>query len=675
MSEPSSDPTPTSPGKTDSAGYVVVARRYRPRDFDELVGQQHVGQALRNAIETNRVGHAYLFTGARGVGKTSTARIFAKALNCPGGPNSHPDQSSDISKAIDSGEDVDVIEIDGASNRGIDEIRSLRANVGVRPSRSRFKIYIIDEVHMLTTPAFNALLKTLEEPPEHVKFIFCTTDPEKIPITVLSRCQRFDFAPVELQEIVARLRFIVDSEQAEADETALQLIARRAAGSMRDSQSLLEQVLSFSSGKLTADNVHSMLGTANDERLHEIAHALADRDAALSLKLMDAAIDEGVDAGKLAEQLLGYFRDLMAVTVGCDASMLRHASASMHASLSDLGNQWGLQTVLAVVGLIDQTLVRTRHSVHARVLLEATLIQICHLPDLQQIANLALAASGQLRGPAKENRPAVEKKKTNLNLGNVNTQPSNPNRVATEPIGIQQGISKQETSNQLTCNSTATEPSNHPTGETSATFSQGTNTAPSRDHQTSPSEPLAARTTGSLTLKTTTGITHSNAEFQRIAIESTASQQTPTSSDTETVTANTADRIEWTASNAQTVWRAAMSHLESMTESLARMVERFEFIGANSAKAELPHDSNLAKRRLESPESREAITRALREVTGQHITFEVTLSPHSQNRLEQKPQSNKPSRAQRMREIENNQLVKDCLKLFEAEIVNVDSPR
>lgn len=391
MSEASPASTADSvDNRTDS--YVVVARRYRPRNFEELVGQQHVGQALRNAIETNRVGHAYLFTGARGVGKTSTARIFAKSLNHPGGPSATPDQESEIAKAIDSGEDVDVIEIDGASNRGIDEIRSLRANAGVRPSRSRYKIYIIDEVHMLTTPAFNALLKTLEEPPEHVKFIFCTTDPEKIPITVLSRCQRFDFAPVEIQEIVARLKFIVDSEKAEADEAALELIARRAAGSMRDSQSLLEQVLSFSTGQLTADHVHSMLGTANDERLHQLAHALADRDAAAALKLMDKAVDEGVDAGKLAEQLLGYFRDLMAVTVGCDASMLRHAAASMHSSLSELGNRWGLQTVLAVVGLIDQTLVRTRHSVYARVLLEATLIQICNLPDLQRIADLADAA-------------------------------------------------------------------------------------------------------------------------------------------------------------------------------------------------------------------------------------------------------------------------------------------
>ncbi len=182
------------PGSPSDHEYVVVARRYRPQNFEELVGQDQVSQALHNAIATNRVGHAYLFTGARGVGKTSTARILAKALNCADGPSSTPCNVCDICQGVTSGDDIDVIEIDGASNRGIDEIRQLRSNVNVRPSRARFKIYIIDEVHMLTVPAFNALLKTLEEPPEHVKFFFCTTDPEKIPITVLSRCQRFDFA-------------------------------------------------------------------------------------------------------------------------------------------------------------------------------------------------------------------------------------------------------------------------------------------------------------------------------------------------------------------------------------------------------------------------------------------------------------------------------------------------
>src|SRR3954464_6436300 len=200
-----------------SSQYVVVARRYRPQDFSQLIGQGQVSQALANAITTNRVGHAYLFTGARGVGKTSTARIFAKALNCVNGPTTTPCGECDICQGVAAGSDVDVIEIDGASNRGIDEIRQLRSNVNVRPSRARFKIYIIDEVHMLTTPAFNALLKTLEEPPEHVKFIFCTTEAAKIPITALSRCQGFGFAPIELKSIIERLRQICVNEGVEAE--------------------------------------------------------------------------------------------------------------------------------------------------------------------------------------------------------------------------------------------------------------------------------------------------------------------------------------------------------------------------------------------------------------------------------------------------------------------------
>ena len=193
--------------------YVVVARRYRPQSFEDLVGQASIVRALGNAIETNRVGHAYLFTGARGVGKTSTARVLSKALNCSEGPTPKPCNRCDICQSITSGEDMDVIEIDGASNRGIEDIRDLRQNVNVRPSRARFKVYIIDEVHMLTGPAFNALLKTLEEPPEHVRFIFCTTEPERLPVTVRSRCQRYDFAPVAVDEILGRLQQIVSNEQ------------------------------------------------------------------------------------------------------------------------------------------------------------------------------------------------------------------------------------------------------------------------------------------------------------------------------------------------------------------------------------------------------------------------------------------------------------------------------
>ncbi len=372
-----------------SGRYTVVARRYRPKSFDELIGQQTVAAALKSAIESDRVGHAYLFTGARGVGKTSTARIFAKALNFS--KSNDADVEADLAAAIDSGEDMDVIEIDGASNRGIEEIRQLRANATVRPSRAAYKIYIIDEVHMLTLPAFNALLKTLEEPPEHVKFIFCTTDPEKIPITVLSRCQRFDFPPIKLDDIKLRLSQICEAEGVSVEDEALRLIARRANGSMRDSQSLLEQLLSFSSDEITVASVHSMLGTADDSRLSELVRKLIARDAGAALHLLDEATQAGVDSGQMAEQLLGYLRDMMAIGIGASEELMKTANPADSEAIRSMANSWGTMTLLASIQMLDDTLVKMRHSVQSRILLEVCLVQMCHLQDLQSIANLAQA--------------------------------------------------------------------------------------------------------------------------------------------------------------------------------------------------------------------------------------------------------------------------------------------
>ena len=397
---------PNGSAADDDAGeYLVVARRYRPQLFSELVGQQQVVQALQNAINSARVGHAYLFTGARGTGKTTTARIFARCLNCVNGPTTTPCGQCDACQGIAVGDDVDVLEIDGASNRGIDEIRELRANVNVRPSRSRFKIYIIDEVHMLTTQAFNALLKTLEEPPEHVKFIFCTTDPEDIPITVLSRCQRFDFVPVQTAQIMGQLRKIVEQEGIGADDEALQLLARRAAGSMRDSQSLLEQLLSFCDGKITAADVHRLLGTAHGDAIWNLLDRLVARDAAGALGELEKAISGGIDPGQLAEQLLGYLRDLLAVGVGGGSELLHHAAATEHGRLQRLAQGWGVETALAVAQIVDQCLVKMRQSLHARTLLEIALVRICRLENLASLSQLigrleAGVSIGEISAPA-----------------------------------------------------------------------------------------------------------------------------------------------------------------------------------------------------------------------------------------------------------------------------------
>ena len=399
MSETSSPLTATDRSAGD---YVVIARRYRPQTFDELLGQEHVARGLQQAVASDRVGHAYLFTGARGVGKTSAARILAKALNCERGPTPTPCNECDICRRVSTGDDVDVLEIDGASNRGIDEIRQLRQNVAVRPSRARFKIYIIDEVHMLTKEAFNALLKTLEEPPEHVKFIFATTEAQKIPITILSRCQRFDFAGISPGAIQARLSQIAAAEGVEIEPAALQILASRAAGSMRDSQSLLEQLLAVGHERITAADVNQLLGIAPAERLSGLVRRLVERDAAGALAELDATLHGGVEVGLLLDQLAGYFRDVMVAAAGCPAEQMLYALPSQAAEVAEVGRELGLATILAIGQILDQAVARMRVSVHGRTLVEMAMVRICQLGELDDLAALV----SELRGTPTE-RPAV----------------------------------------------------------------------------------------------------------------------------------------------------------------------------------------------------------------------------------------------------------------------------
>ncbi len=371
-----------------SRPYVVLARRYRPQTFDQLLGQEHVVHAITNAIHSGRVGHAYLFTGARGVGKTSAARILAKSLNCKDGTTVKPCCECDICLSIGDGEDVDVLEIDGASNRGIDEIRQLRQNVGVRPTRSRFKIYIIDEVHMLTKEAFNALLKTLEEPPPHVKFIFATTEPNKIPATILSRCQRFDFAGIETSRIREHLLTVVEGEGLNAEMEAIELVSQRAGGSMRDGQSLLEQLLAVGKGCVTVQDAIALLGLAPATRLGRIVEHVVEQRAGEALVDLDDALAAGVDAGSFLEQMLGYFRDLMAVHVGCGPEQMRFTSASQHPEIQRWAGKLDLSQVLASIQILEQTLGRLRVSVHARTLAELAIVRLARLEQLDQLPDL-----------------------------------------------------------------------------------------------------------------------------------------------------------------------------------------------------------------------------------------------------------------------------------------------
>ena len=386
---------------TNGSHYTVLARRFRPQAFDDVVGQEHVARALTNAIKAGRVAHAYMFTGARGVGKTSTARILAKALNCPNAKDGVPCNHCEICDGISAGNDVDVLEIDGASNRGIDDIRSLRANVGVRSMRTQYKVYIIDEVHMLTKEAFNALLKTLEEPPPNVKFVFCTTEPNKVPDTILSRCQRFDFSSINDISIADRLREIAKAEGFEVAEDALELVARRARGSMRDSQSLLDQLLAFSDGTVSAEDVHRMLGTAGDERLVSLFNAIVEHRPGEVLAQLDAAFGTGVQPGELMDQAIGYVRDLM-VTVSGGATVPLCSVATRHREiLMQQATRLSMHSVMAAFQILSDGKNQMFRSTFARTVLEMAMVQLSLLENLSAISDLL---SGRL--PALPDLPA-----------------------------------------------------------------------------------------------------------------------------------------------------------------------------------------------------------------------------------------------------------------------------
>ena len=382
--------------------YVVLARKWRPQSFEDIAGQEHVTHTLRNAIRAQRVAHAYLFTDVRGVGKTTAARILAKALNCEKGPTETPCNECSQCHEITKGSSIDVLEIDGASNRGIDEIRQIIENVRYQPAKCRFKIYIIDEVHQVTKDAFNALLKTLEEPPPSVKFILATTEPHRLPETILSRCQRYDFRRISLREIIARLGAIAKSEGLKITDGALALLAREADGSMRDAQSLLEQVLAGaepSDGKGEAASVdetllQEMLGLAERRVLYELSAAVLAGDARKCLALVAEMVRQGRDLNRLSRDLVEHFRNLLVARLtgkqpaGSSAAPLLDLPDQ---EIADLTEQTGAVSVETLLDYFDFMAAGDEEIARAatpRFALETVLIRLASLPQSLPVAQL-----------------------------------------------------------------------------------------------------------------------------------------------------------------------------------------------------------------------------------------------------------------------------------------------
>jgi len=386
--------------------YQVIARKWRPQVFSEVIGQQHICRMLQNAVSQGRVGHAYLFAGPRGVGKTTTARLLAKALNCVTGPTAEPCNSCAQCRSIAAGANVDVIEIDAASNRGIDEIRALRENVKFAPAGGRYKIYIIDEVHMLTREAFNALLKTLEEPPEHAMFVLATTDPDKLPPTITSRCQRLTFRRIPTGEIAALLERIALEEGYELDHEAAILAARSASGAIRDAESTLEQLFAYGEKRITLQEARAVLGKVGVDTLVELTGAVLEGDAAAVVRRVTETVDSGIDPRVLAEELLDLWRDWFIHSLGGEADGLAERLAERAPTASERAVP--PETWLSLLAPLRRTLVELKLSRQPRLILELALVELTRLPRLISLTELA----ERLRGAQEENPPAAQKKNT-----------------------------------------------------------------------------------------------------------------------------------------------------------------------------------------------------------------------------------------------------------------------
>ncbi|MEW6456168.1 MAG: DNA polymerase III subunit gamma/tau [Acidobacteriota bacterium] len=369
--------------------YLVLARKYRPKNFDEIIGQRHIVQTLKNAIKMEKVSHAYIFSGMRGIGKTTTARILAKAMNCEKGPSPEPCVECNFCTSIQEGKSIDVIEIDGASNRGIDEVRQLREDVKFSPIYARWKIIIIDEVHMLTTEAFNALLKTLEEPPSHTIFILATTEFHKVPATIVSRCQHFEFRRISHRDIVNHIKYIAELEGVEVSQFSLNLIADAADGSLRDAESIFDQAIAFSGEKIKDEDLKQLLGTIEKEILFSVSSSLHEKNEEKLFQIVQELIDRGHDLRFFLKELISHFRNLLLVKkAGYSEVLFTMSSAEEVEILKEEAKKFSDLDLIRYLNILQKSEAGLRYSIQPRIYLETLLLKMAQIQNLTPIERI-----------------------------------------------------------------------------------------------------------------------------------------------------------------------------------------------------------------------------------------------------------------------------------------------
>jgi len=374
------------------SNFVVTARKWRPQRFEDVVGQEHITSTLKNAIKENKIAHAYLFTGPRGVGKTTTARILAKTLNCESRKDSEPCNECEMCKSIQNSQLIDIIEIDGASNRGIDEIRALRDSVKYAPVRGKYKIYIIDEVHMLTKESFNAFLKTLEEPPEHIIFIFATTDVHKVPLTIISRCQRYDFRRIQLDKIKETLKMIADEEKIKIDDKTLTIIAKKADGALRDAESYFDQVVAFSKGKIDSELVSQMLNLIDEELYFNISDAVLNKDFKVVFQTSEKLYENGWDFNDFLDGLIEHFRNILSSVVTNSTNSVETTDV-YKARYMDYKDNYSESDTLRILNFLNKSQQELRFSQNQKLKVEIILSQMVGLENTKTISELISAVN------------------------------------------------------------------------------------------------------------------------------------------------------------------------------------------------------------------------------------------------------------------------------------------